>query len=198
MSVLRPVILAAAAGTAELRGRERVAEQSRHARVALARSAELSAARLGELAKDENDAPLPSLGWHWSVSHARRFSAGVVARAPVGVDVEAIAPRRQDVVRRVATRAELDLLGGFTWETFFRVWTAKEAVLKKAGCGILELGACTLVAAPALEHLVLTHRGREHAVRLLVRHGHAAALACDGDFAAEWTVALDAAEEHAT
>lgn len=190
MSTLRPVVLAAPAPQRDLRGPERVAAQSAHARVALAQSAAASGARLGALEKGEHDAPLPNAGWHWSIAHAPVFSAGVVARAPVGIDVEAIVPRRQDIVRRVASRAELDLLGGFRWETFFRIWTAKEAVLKKAGCGILELSRCTLIAAPSCELLVLTHRGREHPVHLLARSGHVAAIACDGEFAVEWTFDL--------
>ncbi|MCY2960705.1 MAG: 4'-phosphopantetheinyl transferase superfamily protein [Planctomycetota bacterium] len=197
MSILRPVLLAAAPGTADLRGRERVAEQSRHARLALAMSAEKSGAVLSELAKGEHDAPLPSLGWHWSISHARAFSAGVVAQGqPVGIDVEAIVPRKQDVVPRVASRGELEILGGFRWETFFQVWTAKEAVLKKAGCGILELSRCTVVAAPTAELLVVSHRGREHLVHLLLRHRHIAAVSCDGEHAVEWS--LEAARELAT
>lgn len=187
MNTLRPVVLAVPAEQRELHGPERVAAQSAHARVALVRSAESAGARLGVLAKGEHDAPLPSAGWHWSIAHTTAFSAGVVALAPVGIDVEALVPRRQDIVRRVASRDELDLLGGFRWESFFRIWTAKEAVLKKAGCGILELSRCTLIAAPSCDLLVLTHREREHPVHLLARAGHVAALACDGEFAVEWT-----------
>jgi 4'-phosphopantetheinyl transferase len=187
VTTLRPFVLAAPPAQRELQGPERVAAQSAHARVALARSADATGARLGALEKGEHDAPLPSAGWHWSIAHTAAFSAGVVARQPVGVDVEAIAARRQDVVPRVAKRDELDLLGGFRWETFFRVWTAKEAVLKKAGCGILELSRCTLVAAPSCDLLVLSHRGREHAVHLLARSGHVAAVACDGEYSVEWT-----------
>lgn len=196
MTILHPVLLAAAPETVSLRGSERVAEQSRHARLALARSAGLSDARLGALEKGEHDAPLPSLGWYWSISHARAFSAGIVARAPVGIDVEAVAPRKPEIVPKVASRPELELLGGFRWESFFRVWTAKEAVLKKAGCGILELSRCTLVAAPTAELLIVTHRGREHVVRSILRHRHVAAVACDADFELDWSV--DLAREHAT
>ncbi len=196
MTVLRPVLMPAAPETAHLRGAERVAEQSRHARLALARSAQRSDAQLGPLEKDEHDAPLPSLGWHWSISHARGFSAGVVARAPVGIDIEAITQRKPEIVPKVASREELELLGGFRWETFFQVWTAKEAVLKKAGCGILELSRCTLVAATGPELLIVAHRGREHVVRSILRHRHVAAISCDADFEVDWCV--DSAREHAT
>ncbi len=188
MSALRPVLLTSDAETRDLHGERRVEARSAHARLALAASAQRSSADLGPLAKGEHDAPIPTNGWHWSISHTRGLSAGVVARVPVGIDVEAIVPRRQELVPRVATRAELDLLEGFRWETFFRIWTAKEAVLKKAGCGILELSACRVIAAPAVDQLILSHREREHEVRLLVRHGHVAAIACDGSFEVEWTL----------
>jgi len=196
VSTLHPVLLAASVETASLRGPERVAEQSRHARLALMHSADFAGAHLGELEKGEHDAPLPSLGWHWSISHARGFSAGVVSRSPVGIDVEAIVPRKQELVPRVASRTELELLGGFRWESFFRIWTAKEAVLKKAGCGILELSRCTLVAAPSLEQLIVAHRDHAHVVRILQRHGHVAAIAADGDAEVEWRV--QGVREHAS
>lgn len=196
MSILRPVLMAAAPETAHLRGAERVAEQSRHARLALAHSAQRSDAHIGVLEKDEHDAPLPSQGWHWSISHARGFSAGVVARAPVGIDIEAITPRKPEIVPKVASREELELLGGFRWETFFQVWTAKEAVLKKAGCGILELSRCTLVAGIGPELLIVAHRGREHVVRSILRQRHVAAISCDVDFEVDWC--LLPAREHAT
>jgi 4'-phosphopantetheinyl transferase len=189
-------LLAAAPEAAQLRGAERVAEQSRHARLALARAAERSGARLGNLEKGEHDAPLPTLGWHWSISHARAYSAGVVADVPVGIDVEAVTQRKPEIVPKVASRAELELLGGFRWETFFRIWTAKEAVLKKAGCGILELSRCTLVAAPTPDLSIVAHRGREHVVRSILRHRHVAAVACDADFELDWCI--DPAREHAT
>ncbi|MBL8861503.1 MAG: 4'-phosphopantetheinyl transferase superfamily protein [Planctomycetes bacterium] len=196
MSTLQVALLQADPALERLSGAERVAARSAHARSALALAAQHTGAALGPLTKGEHDAPRPSNGWHWSISHARGLSAGVVARAPVGVDVEAIAPRRQETVRRAAAREELELLGGFTWESFFRLWTAKEAVLKKAGCGILELARCRLVAAPAPDVLVLEHRGSAHETRLCVWQGHAAAVSCDAAFEVAW--ALHAGEEQVT
>ncbi len=192
MKLLQPVLLAAPAADGGLPGALRVAARSAHARVALARSAHRSGARLGRLEKDARDAPRPSDGWHWSVSHTHGFSAGVVARAPVGIDVEAVRPRDQGIVRAVASRGELDLLGGFTWAAFFRIWTAKEAVLKKAGCGILELSDCTLIAAPDAGPLVLAHRRAEHVVHQSLRAGHVAALCCEDPLPVDW--AWDLAE----
>ena len=160
------------------KGRLRVAHLAAVARRALAASAEESGAALGELEKDANDAPLPSCGWHWSISHAAHWAAGVVARVPVGIDVERVEPVAQEVVAEVATREELDLFDGFSWLAFARLWTAKEAVLKKAGCGLSELSGCRLVAAPGLA-VVVHHRGRDHFVHQSVQHGHVCSLASD-------------------
>lgn len=179
MRTLSFVVLPAASN--DLRGRAQVAAQSQLARTALERSARDAGATLAELAKDSEDAPLPSNGWHWSLSHTTRFAAGAVCRNPIGIDVEEIAPRKQEIVPRVTSRAELELLGGFQWDRFMRVWTAKEAVLKKAGCGLLELSRCTLVAVPDGDSMVLQHRGREHFVHQRTRARHVASLTHDGD-----------------
>jgi 4'-phosphopantetheinyl transferase len=178
-STVHVVLLARSVEDAGLRGRQRLASQSARARVALALSARSSGARLGPLEKDVEEAPLPTNGWHWSLSHATGFAAGAVCRARIGIDVEAIAPRRSDLVARVSSREELELLGGSSWEAFVRVWTAKEAVLKKAGVGLLELDRCRLVAVTGPRTLLVNHRGRDHVVEQCVASDHVAAVTHD-------------------
>jgi 4'-phosphopantetheinyl transferase len=180
MSSFVPVVVLpyeSRAGT--LAGRERVAEQSRRAREALTVAADALDAVLGPLVKNAEDAPLPANGWHWSLSHGTHFAAAALARSAVGVDVEWIRPRSQAIVPRVTSREEIDLCGGFSWETFFRVWTAKEAVLKKSGCGILELSRCVLVAVPDGTTLVLRHRERDHLVHQFRREEHVVSVSHD-------------------
>lgn len=174
-----PVVIADCANElAGLRGSDRVARQSALARQALATAALAIGARLGTLEKDALDAPLPSNGWHWSLSHGSRFVAATLSRSPIGVDVEEIRPRRTHVVPRVTSRDELELLGGFAWPAFVRVWTAKEAVLKRAGVGLAELSRCRLVAVPDDRTLVLRHRDRDHVVRQFLSDLHVVSVAC--------------------
>ena len=183
---LHPVLVATGADAVP-RGPERVAHLSRVARAALRRSAEHCSAELGALRKNDDDAPLPSNGWHWSVSHTHSWAAGAVARSSIGIDVERIEPQRQEVVREVASRAELDLFDGFTWRAFARVWTAKEAVLKKAGCGLSELSGCTVVAVPNSDGIVVGHRDAHHYVHQRYYDEHVCSLSVDpiaGDAAA--------------
>jgi 4'-phosphopantetheinyl transferase len=126
---------------------QRVQVQRAHARRALRRCAELCAAPLDGWRQDERGAPLAQEGFFWSISHKRRMAAAVIAREPVGIDVELIAPRRDDLFDAVATEAEWSLFPDRSWLSFFRVFTAKEATLKANGLGIGYLAACKVVEA---------------------------------------------------
>jgi 4'-phosphopantetheinyl transferase len=190
LTKLCPVILANARHDSDAKGLARVAEQRRRALEALRCSERETGAELSDaLEKDPNDAPLPSNGWHWSISHTRAFSAGIVSRAPVGIDIESVVQRRLEVVTTVASRAERELFRDFGPREFIRVWTAKEAVLKKAGVGLAELSAARVLSVPNDNCLVLSHRGREHLAHQWEYRGHVAAISTDesGDLEVHWT-----------
>lgn len=129
---------------------------------------------------DQHGAPLPHEGWHRSRSHSKLTAAAVCAPFRVGVDVEDIAPRRDELVPRMCTRDELELLGGFSWSNAFRIWTAKEAVLKKQGVGLLELSQCALTAVGDAYTLWVHHRGRDHQVHQVQADSMWAAISHDG------------------
>jgi 4'-phosphopantetheinyl transferase len=71
--------------------------------------------------------------------------AAVIAPHPVGIDVERIHSRKDGLFEAVATDDEWRLVDGKDWETLYRVWTAKEAVLKAAGIGLVGLDDCRIV-----------------------------------------------------
>lgn len=82
-------------------------------------------------------------GLHVSIAHAGRGTAAVAAAAvadlPVGVDVEAIVPRRADLWRRMLHADEhalLAALGGPTDRAQTLLWSLKEAVLKGQRTGL--------------------------------------------------------------
>jgi 4'-phosphopantetheinyl transferase len=165
----------------ELPPRERVALASERAREALQVSARLSGATLAALQKDAREAPLPSNGWNWSIAHAGPCVAGVVCRQPVGVDLEPIAERRQELVTAVLSPGERELLGAFGAAGFVRGWTAKEAVLKKLGVGLTALSRCRIVAVDAERAVLeLDHDGRGHRVHTTEVSGFVAAVSFDG------------------
>ncbi len=173
-------ILRAEPAMGDALGREGVEARRALSRRALALAAEAMGARLGPERHGEHGQPLPDGDWHSSRSHARSCAAAACAPFALGVDVEEVLPRRDELVPRMCSRDELDLLGGFTWERAFRIWTAKEAVLKKAGVGLLELSACRLTAVDGDRQAWIHHRGRHHKVEQLSRDGHWVAIAHDG------------------
>ena len=155
---LFPVVQPVAEASRDLPGEERVSRLSRIARDALRLSAEKSGIALGELRKDEDDVPLPFDGHHWSVSHKPRCVAAVVSSERVGIDVEEIKPRDGSIYRLVASDEEWELGGNRSWDTFFRYWTAKEAVLKAAGIGIGGLMKCRVVSLPDDSNILLSYQ----------------------------------------
>lgn len=157
----------------------RVKNQQRAARDACRGSARHLGLQLGEFERDDRGFPLPVDGWYWSVSHTRGVVCGVVYPAPIGIDVECVKKRRQEIVRAVASRTEYEVLEGFSWHNFARLLSAKQAVLKKAGCGLKELSYCLLVASPNARSIILHHRDRHHFVHQSFHHGHYVSISAD-------------------
>lgn len=156
------------------RGEERVQRLRVAALGALSECAALRGARLGSLAKDERDAPRASNGWHWSISHSSLASLGLVvasvSRSPVGVDAESSARRPRSGTEVALSPAERALLRGLDDDAVFaRVWTAKEAVLKKLGLGLTALSEVRLEDATP-DAAVLERGGERHPVEWRV-HG---------------------------
>ena len=78
-----------------------------------------------------------------SIAHGGRggeaVAAAAVADGPVGVDVEAIVPRQEDLWDRILAPEEVgvrDALGGHSTEALTLVWSLKEAVLKGQRTGL--------------------------------------------------------------
>ena len=152
---------------------------------ALRRSAALSGAAATSFPRDGDGAPVPFPGdagvWFWSLANTGDVAAAIVAPAPVGIDVEHLDRPRVAPLDMFADEEEGRLLGAGDPERRLLLWTAKEAVLKKAGCGLGELSACLLVEPPATDGVVLAHRGRRHRVLRFVRDRFLFAVACDAD-----------------
>jgi len=187
MDAIFPVLLEVPAATRQLRGRELVQALSRHGRRALYRSAELRGADLGTLLKSESGAPLPSNGWHWSLSHKREVAAGVVASGPIGIDVEIRRPCSDALCRRIAAPEEWDLAGDVSEAMFFRFWTAKEAVLKAVGIGMKALSQCRITAVADHRTTCLGYRGQDWRVAHLYAHDWVVAVT-DAGAGIHWTL----------
>nr|NJM01557.1 4'-phosphopantetheinyl transferase superfamily protein [Desulfobacula sp.] len=118
-------------------GKEKTRALSRLARECAAASALESNLAVSRFETDASGVPLPSNGVFWSLSHKPEAVAGVASTKAVGIDIEKLKPVSHALFRRVVDETEaLCFPGRDRVLVFFRVFTAKEAVLKRAGVGL--------------------------------------------------------------
>jgi 4'-phosphopantetheinyl transferase len=188
-AVIYPVILPVPAEVQHLPPRQRVQSLSACARQALTLSAERLGVRLGPLEKDDRGAPIPCDGNFWSLSHKPDYVGGVVAPAAIGLDIERLRPCSAGLRRKTADAAEWALMGhGDVQTTFFRYWTAKEAVLKARGEGLRDLSRCRIAHILDPTRLRVDYAGKTWTVEHFFFEGHVAAVAAGG-LRVEWTLA---------
>lgn len=184
---LFPVILPVDTDVQRLSGREKVTGLSGCARRALRLSADMTGVILGEPCKDDDDIPLPFCGYHWSVSHKPKYAAAVIGKGRMGIDIEEIVPREEAIFGYAASNEEWNLLGGKSWDSFFRCWTAKEAVLKSTGTGLAGLKACRVADVPDSVSITLSYEGNLYTVAQLCHDGHIVSVV-KNDNQVEWIV----------
>ena len=183
---LYPVIMAVPEVVKDLSPKERVQYLSRQARRALEISAEKSQVPLGKLEQDERNAPLPFDGTYWSVTHKTAYVGGVIAPTPVGIDIEKICARTTSLFQKAATETEW-ALANRSFETFFRYWTAKEAVLKTTGIGLKALSKCRVKQVPDAHHLEIEYDATIYHVQHYYFDGHIASIV-KNECQVDWTL----------
>jgi 4'-phosphopantetheinyl transferase len=186
---LFPVVMPVIETGHKPQGKEKVAHLSRIAREALKLSAEKSQVKLGELLKDEKGVPCPVAGIYWSLSHKPKYVAAVVSKNRVGIDIEEIKPRAKYLFAHVASDEEWELKGR-SWDTLFRYWTAKEAILKVIGIGISGLKTCRIISVPDERHIILDYRGRLFQVEQVCCQNHIISVLKD-DNEIDWIILED-------
>ena len=152
-------------------GKEKNRLLSLHARAALAHSAELSEVKGFIPRKNRKGVPAPCKGIYWSVSHTDRIVAGVVAPYPVGIDVEQIKPVPPGLEKEIATEEEWQLGSQYSEILFYRYWTAKEAVLKAVGHGLVGLDSCRVSRVDSEGELQLDYNSERWMVTQLIKTG---------------------------
>lgn len=186
---LHPVILAVPPEVKDFKPRDRVRFLSRHARLALKRSAQKSKIRLGELKQAENGAPLPLNDIYWSITHKTQYVGGVVAPTPIGIDIERIRECSRGLFAKTAGDREWNLADAekSSLLTFFRYWTSKEALVKTSGSGLKDLLKCQVTRIIDDRHLKIRYSGREWLIENFFFDQHIASITQD-TYQIEWTL----------
>ena len=87
---------------------------------------------------------------HFNLSHCREAVLCVVSDKPVGCDVESISRYKESLARYTMSDEEMEQITNSDRPdvAFIRLWTMKEAVLKRAGTGITDNMKSVLDASP--------------------------------------------------
>jgi 4'-phosphopantetheinyl transferase len=141
--------------------------------------------RLETQPKDGKGVPLPVKGVHWSLTHKCDAVGAIAAPLPVGIDLEILRPVNPALFAKVADDKEWGLIGKRRLNHFFRLWTAKEAILKAVGRGISGLSHCKVVRVDDPTHMQLVYHGTQWTVEHFWFEGHVAALTAY-DFYIRW------------
>lgn len=75
---------------------------------------------------------------HFNISHSGQFVVCAVCNTPIGIDVQEIIPYRPDIAKKVCNNTELVQIEAAENRSveFTKIWTRKEAAVKKSGLGI--------------------------------------------------------------
>ncbi len=79
--------------------------------------------------------PFIPKGQFFSISHSHHYVALVCAPYAVGIDVEHIAPYDVSILKKCCTQEEAHYLTLHGNDAFYKLWTAKESVMKATGLG---------------------------------------------------------------
>jgi len=149
--------------------RQKAGQLSIMARQAASRSAFLSGIKTEPCFNKNSDGiPVPENGIWWGVSHKPEIVAGAVSILPVGLDVEVIRPVSERLVERVSDELERSLFKEMNDVSFFRMWTAKEAVLKAEGHGLSGLSACKIQDLLSDDHIFVRYNNKNFPVTTFV------------------------------
>ncbi len=187
------VILPVPADAVNRYGRGRHRQLQTLARQAVHQAAARNGHPIERLDQEEGGRPLPWAGIHWSLSHKTRYVAGITAPAPVGIDLEWVRPMTAGMYARVGRSLDWDLLGERTPVSFFRLWTAKEAVIKAVGTGLRDLDRCILVEAGD-DILVMALGETCWTVHQRAFDDHLAAVAAAGEYRVVWELPPSASD----
>jgi len=171
-----------------LKSKDKVVAMSQFARKSAKASSLKSKLYPDIFEKDASGVPLASKGICWSVSHKLDFVAGVVSKENIGIDLEKIKDVSEALYNRIVDPDERLHFGGQDKViVFFRVFTAKEAVLKKITIGMLGLSKAKIETVIDNNNLIVQYLDKKYLVENFYFDGYLASITKD-HFDIQWTI----------
>lgn len=189
MPSLFPVVLRVPEDIQALKGPQKVNRLSQFARQSVKKSSSLSDLPVPEFDKNSQGAPLPSQGVYWSLSHKTAMVCGVVSTQEIGIDIEQIKPVSLPLFKKIVAIEEKKLFSNVDNEQiFFRVFTAKEAVLKKTGYGIKGLSGTKIKKVIDNTHTLVEYLDKQYLIEQYYMDGHIASITTAQEQDIKWTI----------
>ncbi|MDD2917186.1 MAG: 4'-phosphopantetheinyl transferase superfamily protein [Candidatus Gracilibacteria bacterium] len=143
-------------------------EQSLGGRYLVSKIVEENWGVLGFLPRvDEGGKPVSEGGFFWSISHSQDHVYVGVSGNPIGVDIEVIRTRDESLFGTFSEQ-EWNILGEKNWESFYILWSAKEALVKRHLGGVDDVVNWQLVKvegiSEGMKRLFFTDGGSREAV----------------------------------
>ena len=91
---------------------------------------------MDEWSYNEHGKPFLEGGPYFSISHCKTAIAVAIDDQPIGIDIESIRQADEDLIERVMNEQERLAISELGMREFTRLWTQKEAILKREGTGI--------------------------------------------------------------
>jgi 4'-phosphopantetheinyl transferase len=180
MSLLNPVILTVPYQLTRFPMPQRVKAISKLSRETIFVSAHLSKLKIEKLRQTPTGIPVPDNNVYWSVSHKPKYVCGIASQKNIGIDIEEMRPQQHSMYAYVASEDEWACIdGNCSKKSFFRCWTAKEAVLKAEGTGIVDLLKCKVVEDLGDSEMRLYYHDRQWRVAHHYLNKHIAAIIYD-------------------
>jgi 4'-phosphopantetheinyl transferase len=169
----------------------KVAALSQFARQSAKESSLKAALDIKVFKKDNSGIPKPSNNIYWSVTHKLDFVAGVVSKKKVGIDIECIRSKKNvsdALFKRVVDPDEQLVFTNYDNNTtFFRAFTAKEAVLKQTTDGIKGLSKTKIINIIDDNELIVYYQNKNYIVENFYFDNYLAAVTKD-QFTIKWTL----------
>ena len=138
--------------------------------------------------KDERGQPQPCNGVFWSVSHKKEYAAGLVSKSDAGIDLEKIKDVSVPLFKRIVGEREKQCFKENDCNIiFFRCFTAKEAVLKAVGVGLVGLSHINVIKVENAENILLRYKNIEYQVEHVFFDKHIASVVKD-NYKVNWQI----------